>query len=300
MSESEDPVVFDQELLGHGLLGLVEQPDDGTAEYRGEQVGVQFGADHGGGAQQQPGRAELVAPRGYRLHQRRGQFRARGLLGQFGQEQRVALRAGVQLVDPARPDEFSRRVTAEPVEMDGRRRGQRLSLAGPDCGDDRHRYVLAPDETQPVRQRGAGQVRVVEDDRQRRALRQAAERPDQSRVQHRRAEHAIRQRRWHPLGPRARRHVQQRRQYRHVGGQDIGGHPGLELAAAGRRARSAARRAAASGRAARTTRSVPCPRPPRADRPRPAAASSSRCRPRRRPRRSRWSRRGPGCAIASR
>ena len=120
--EPEDPVLLDQELLGHRLLGVVEQRDDRAAEHRGEQVGVQLRADHGRGAQQQPGRAELVAPRGHRLHQRRGQFRARGLLGQFGQEQRMPLRPGVQLLDPARPDQLGRRVPAQRAEVDERRR----------------------------------------------------------------------------------------------------------------------------------------------------------------------------------
>ena len=131
------------------------------------------------------------------------------------------------------PDQLGRRVPAERVEVDERRRGQRLSLAGPDRGDDRRRDVLAPGEPQPVRQRRAGQVRVVDDDHERRALRQAAEQPDQGRVQHRRAEHAVGQHRRRPFEPRARRHVQQRRQQRRVGAEDVGAHPGLELAQPG-------------------------------------------------------------------
>jgi hypothetical protein len=68
VTEPEVPVLLGQELLGHGLLGVVEQRDDRAAEHRGEQVGVQFRADHGRGAQQQPGRAERVASRGHRFH----------------------------------------------------------------------------------------------------------------------------------------------------------------------------------------------------------------------------------------
>ena len=58
---------------------------------------------------------------------------------------------GVQLLHSAGPDQLSRRVTAERIEMDGRRRGQRLSLAGPDRGHDRRRHVLTLQEMQPVR-----------------------------------------------------------------------------------------------------------------------------------------------------
>ena len=104
MPEPEDPVVFDQELLGHGLLGVVEQGQGGPAEYGGEQVHIQFRPDHGCGAQQYPGGAQLIAAGGHRLDQRRGQFGARGVTGQLGQEQRVPLRPRVELVDPARSD----------------------------------------------------------------------------------------------------------------------------------------------------------------------------------------------------
>ena len=55
--EPEHPVRLDQELLGHGLFGVVEQRDGGTAEHGREQVHIEVGADHRGGAQQQPGRA---------------------------------------------------------------------------------------------------------------------------------------------------------------------------------------------------------------------------------------------------
>ena len=72
MPEPEHPALVHEELLGHGLLGVVEQGDGGTAEHGREQVHVQVRADHGRGAQQQPGGAQLVTPRGYRLHQRHG------------------------------------------------------------------------------------------------------------------------------------------------------------------------------------------------------------------------------------
>ena len=80
MPEPERPVLLGQELLGGSQLGVIEQLDDGTAEHGGEQVNVQLLADHRRGAQHRPGRAQLVAPRGHRLDQRCGQFRARRLL----------------------------------------------------------------------------------------------------------------------------------------------------------------------------------------------------------------------------
>ncbi len=110
VAECEGAVLAGQQLPGGGLFGVVQEFHGGAAQHGGQQFQVQPGADHRRGAQQRPGRAEVVAPHRHRFHQRRGQLGARHLLGQFGEEQRMALGALVQLLDPGRADQFGGRL----------------------------------------------------------------------------------------------------------------------------------------------------------------------------------------------
>ena len=75
--EPEGPALVGQELPGDGPLGVVQQFHRAAAQHRRQQVDVQLGADHRRGPQQRPGRAQLVAARGHRLDERRGQRPAR-------------------------------------------------------------------------------------------------------------------------------------------------------------------------------------------------------------------------------
>jgi hypothetical protein len=103
--------------------------------------------------------------------------------------------------------------------------------------------TVAPGEPQPVGQRRAGQVRVIDHDHQRRALGQPPERADQGGVEHAGPEHAVGQQRRGPRGPRgpagrprlrAGREVQRRDQQGRVGAEDGGAFVGTELTQPGR------------------------------------------------------------------
>ncbi len=191
--EPEGAAVGGQQLAGRGPFGVVEQVDGGAAEQRREQLDVQLGADDRGGTQHDAGRPELVAAGRHRLHQRCGQLGPVRLLGQLGQEERMALGALVELIGAGRSDQLGRGRAAEQAEVHDGGTRHRRSLAGPDGGHDRGGHVLPPGEGQPAGQRLAAQVRVVDDHGQRAAGGQPPQHPDQRRVQDGRAEHAVSQ-----------------------------------------------------------------------------------------------------------
>ncbi len=138
--------------------------------------------------------------RGHRLDQGdTGSVPARGLLGQFGsEEQRVPLGSLVQLIHPRRADQLRSGVPAEHAEVDESGGRQGLARPRPDRGHHGQRHGLAPHEVQPVRQRGARQMRIVDRHHQRPPRGEPAEQPDQGRVQDRGAEHAVGQDRLRP------------------------------------------------------------------------------------------------------
>ena len=200
--EPEPPAVGGQQLLGRGAFGVVEQVH-GQAEQGREQLDVEFRADHRGRAEHGTGRAQLVAARRHRLDQRRGQLGPGAVAGQLGQEQRVALGPLVQLVGAGRPDQFGGGLPAEQAEVDGRGGRQGRALTGADRRHHHGGHVLPPREAQPVGQGVPGQVRVVDHHHQRAPLGQAGHHPDQRRVQHRGAEHAVGQELLGPGVPRS-------------------------------------------------------------------------------------------------
>ncbi len=101
---------------------------------------------------------------------------------------------------------------------------------------------------------------------------QPAQHPDQRRVQHRRAEHAVGQHRQRPRPGRPRRAAGASSRAR-PSAQQVGAGSSTEPAQQSRPARPAGRPAAWNGRAARTWPSARCLRRPRAGRPRRAAAT---------------------------
>ena len=239
--EPERPAVGGQQLLGRGVLGVVEQVHGGTAEQRREQLDVQLRADDRGRAQHGTGRAELVAAGRHRFDQRHGQLGPGCLLGQLGQEQRMALGSLIQLIDPGRPHQLGRGRPVEQAEVDGRSARQGRSLSGTDRGDDHGRHAGPLREAQPVGQGPPGQVGVIDHHHhQRAAPGQADQHPDQRRIQYGRAEHAVGQDRlrgaWLPGSPQAwggwgiQGHAEQGGEGRRVPAQQVGGGVGPEPA----------------------------------------------------------------------
>ena len=114
----------------------------------------------------------------------------------------MALGPLVQLVGAGRADELGGGLPAEQAEVDGRGGRQGRALTGADRRHHHGGHVLPPREAQPVGQGVPGQVRVVDHHHQRAPLGQAGQHPDQRRVQHRGAEHAVGQ---DLLGPRVSR-----------------------------------------------------------------------------------------------
>ncbi len=289
------PSSLGQQLPGGGLLGVVQQLDGGAAEHGGEQFERPVRADHRRGAQQQPGRAQLVAPRGHRLHQRRGQLRARRLLGQLGEEQRMSLRPLRTAHRPwPGPTSSAAASRSSASRWTNAVAGSGSPSPGRMAGTTASGTVPTPGEAQPVRParapaRCASSTTTTSGAR----CRQAAERPGPG------PRTAPRGRAGCRSAPAAGRGL--RAPGASNGASSAASAPsrsaacsGPELAAAARRARGST---ASSGmrpveRPARRHQHA-CPRPPRAGRPRRAAAWSSRCPPRRRPRRPRPSRRGP-------
>ena len=131
------PVLLDQELLGDRLFGVVEQLDERPPEHGRQQVDVELGADERGRAQRGARRAELVAARRDRVDERGGQLRSGRLLGELGQEERMAFRPGVQRIDATGADELRSGRPVEHVQMNERTAGQGLTLARPPGRDDR-------------------------------------------------------------------------------------------------------------------------------------------------------------------
>ncbi len=104
--------------------------------------------------------------------------------------------------------------------MDERGRGQRLALAGPDGQHQGQWHVATLREVHPVRQRGPGQMRGVDHHDDRAGAGQAAQDPQQGRVQHGGAEQAVGE---HGQQPGRRRQGEQRPEQRLVGAEQVGG-----------------------------------------------------------------------------
>ena len=141
MAEAQPAVLLDQELLGDGVLAVVEQLDERAAEHGGQQVEIELGADERGRPQRGARRAELVAARRHRVDQRGGQLGPGCLLRKLGQEERVSPRPRVQRIDPASADQLGRCLLVQHVQPDPRGARQRLALACPDRRDDGRRQA---------------------------------------------------------------------------------------------------------------------------------------------------------------
>ena len=138
MPEPQPAFLLDEELLGHRLLGVVEQLDERAAEHSGEQVEIELRADERGRPQGGTGRSELVAARRHRVDERGGQVRSGGLLRQLGEEERMASGARVERLDASGADELGRGCPVEHIKVD--HRGARLAARPRRLASPRRRW----------------------------------------------------------------------------------------------------------------------------------------------------------------